>query len=332
MNCSIKIFVSRRLDIESLAIPNPLFIPVQCGAFREHVSSLFVGDDTGDNISEKQPYYSELTVQYWAWKNHKADYYGLCHYRRFLSFSAHRYRVNERNMVAEAILSPNSIRRHCLEDIRAMRNLIIQYDAIVAEGADVNRISTPKGGLPKTVRKLWEGQDGVMIYRKDLDLLVEAIQKLYPQYSESMVEYLEGSEHIGYNCYIMRKELFVEMCNFQFTVLAELEHRIDANSYKGNLRRVFGYMGEIMYGIYVHELERRQAVRMKKMQLVYFGETRIPYNFYHKIWLLILARLTFALSHSSEIILPKGSRIRERIKHLMGRLSGYSKRKSEDIT
>ena len=87
----IKIFVSHRIDLDSETIDNPLYIPVRCGAVydeRENVTML--GDDTGDNISEKRMTYNELTVQYWAWKNVKADYYGLCHYRRYLSFSKNK--------------------------------------------------------------------------------------------------------------------------------------------------------------------------------------------------------------------------------------------------
>lgn len=85
----IKIFVSHRIDLDSETIDNPLYIPVRCGATfddRENVDML--GDDTGDNISEKRLSYCELTVQYWAWKNVEADYYGLCHYRRYLSFKS----------------------------------------------------------------------------------------------------------------------------------------------------------------------------------------------------------------------------------------------------
>ena len=43
----------------------------------------YVKDNTGDNISEKNSSYCELTGLYWAWKNLTADYIGLVHYRRY---------------------------------------------------------------------------------------------------------------------------------------------------------------------------------------------------------------------------------------------------------
>ena len=42
----------------------------------------FQKDNTGENISAKNPMYCELTGLYWAWKNLDADYLGLVHYRR----------------------------------------------------------------------------------------------------------------------------------------------------------------------------------------------------------------------------------------------------------
>ena len=44
-------------------------------------------DDEGDHISRRNRTYCELTVQYFAWKNVQADYYGFFHYRRYMSFA-----------------------------------------------------------------------------------------------------------------------------------------------------------------------------------------------------------------------------------------------------
>ena len=37
----------------------------------------YVGDNTGDNISEKNKYYCELTGMYWLWKNYSCDIIGI---------------------------------------------------------------------------------------------------------------------------------------------------------------------------------------------------------------------------------------------------------------
>ena len=46
------------------------YVPVQVGrAVNEALG--YLGDDTGDSISEKNCYYGELTGIYWVWKNYK---------------------------------------------------------------------------------------------------------------------------------------------------------------------------------------------------------------------------------------------------------------------
>ena len=68
-------------------------MPTQAGYFPLHVGksrhtqklSEYVGDDTGDNISDKNPFFCELTGLYWAWKNLDSDYLGLAHYRRYFT-------------------------------------------------------------------------------------------------------------------------------------------------------------------------------------------------------------------------------------------------------
>ena len=65
-----------------MVVDNPLYVPVRCGAALDEndKGNAIMGDNTGDNISEKRISFCEYTVQYWAWKNYDADYYGLCHY------------------------------------------------------------------------------------------------------------------------------------------------------------------------------------------------------------------------------------------------------------
>ena len=61
-----------------------MYLPLHVG--KEGKDDLgYTGDNTGKNISKKNPYYCELTGVYWAWKNLKADYIGLAHYRRHFS-------------------------------------------------------------------------------------------------------------------------------------------------------------------------------------------------------------------------------------------------------
>lgn len=66
-----------------------IYMPIQVGkALHPDLDLGFQCDNTGDNISEKNGSYCELTALYWAWKNLKdVDYIGLCHYRRYFDIS-----------------------------------------------------------------------------------------------------------------------------------------------------------------------------------------------------------------------------------------------------
>ena len=87
---NIKILIACHKD--TALLDSKILIPIQVGAsgsarrFEQMLS-----DDTGDQISAKNPMYCELTAQYWAWKNLEADYYGFFHYRRYLSFSEQKF-------------------------------------------------------------------------------------------------------------------------------------------------------------------------------------------------------------------------------------------------
>lgn len=73
----------------------PYIRRVQAGAALtggyEDGEKYYAHDNEGDNISDRNANYSEMTVTYWAWKNEHADYKGICHYRRILDLSGNEY-------------------------------------------------------------------------------------------------------------------------------------------------------------------------------------------------------------------------------------------------
>ena len=66
-----------------------MYLPLQVGAAinKDNKGQLidlgFAKDNTGDNISDKNPFFGTQTALYWAWKNLDCDYKGLVHYRRY---------------------------------------------------------------------------------------------------------------------------------------------------------------------------------------------------------------------------------------------------------
>lgn len=55
---------------------DPMYLPVQMG-HAVHPACGYIGDDTGDNISERNANFCELTGLYWAAHNIDSDYIGI---------------------------------------------------------------------------------------------------------------------------------------------------------------------------------------------------------------------------------------------------------------
>lgn len=86
-------------------------VPIQVGAALTEQRIADVTDATGDNISSHNRRYSEMTAFYWMWKNAKADYLGICHYRRLwvnLEQIAHKLKTTD----VEAVLPLPTLCEH----------------------------------------------------------------------------------------------------------------------------------------------------------------------------------------------------------------------------
>lgn len=269
----IKIFVSHRIDLDSETIDNPLYIPVRCGAVydkREGVTML--GDDTGDNISEKRMSFCEYTVMYWAWKNVKADYYGLSHYRRFLSFSDRQFKTASLRQGMMDSLARETVSACGLLDEVHMREEISAYDITVP-----HRYHMKKDWLPDSpctsIREQWEMYCASYLQKEHFELLLSLIKTHAPEFYDDAVQYMAGKYFYGFNCFVMKKEYFENLCNFLFPVLFAFDAAIDKSNFSSTQNRAAGYAGEWLFSIWIYHIYKTRSAKIKERQLLAFQNT-----------------------------------------------------------
>lgn len=306
----IQIFVSRRIDVNSLSVPNPLYIPIRCGAVFDSSLTPIQGDNTGNNISRKRIAFCELTVQYWAWKNRKADYYGLCHYRRYLAFSGRQYSLNPHGLVDYPELTEHAMKQFGLLDETRMRETIQSCDMITPQLADVKKMPLPYGKA-KTVRELWEAHDKIFFHKEIIERMFELIAQLFPAYLQSAKEYFSGHWHCGYNCYIMKRDLFCRLCEFQFPILNILEKE---GYGEGDFPRSPAYVGEMLFGIFCYHTEVFEKKTVLKLPLVIFMETEACQSYAKHLQRLSAFWTDKAVRKLAAPFFPLGSKRREAIK------------------
>lgn len=270
----IKIYVSCHKESE---LPkNSLYEPIHVGAALANKNLGILRDDTGNNISKKNPEYCELTAQYWAWKNDTdADYIGLCHYRRFLCFadvSKLNAVRNERGHIMAAAIDDFNVKRFGLENEAEMRAVIEANDVVVGELQNVRHLPTPRG-FQKTAYMHWAAHDRDLIFKENLDEMLSILDEDYPSFAKMTRKYLATNTFLGFNCFIMKREFFNEMCEIEFSTLKKLEGRVNLSTYSQTQSRIFGFMGEIIFSAYVYQLEKRKKAKVRHVPILYFNYT-----------------------------------------------------------
>lgn len=245
---NIKLFVC--CHQQSKVPDHPLLVPIQVGAaLSDRRFPGFIPDDIGENISEKNRSYCELTAQYWAWKNTDADFCGFFHYRRYLypdKSAKYPYRL-------ERTADLDTLNRLGYETFSEQ---IQKYDIIMPKGENMY--------MP--VREHYARAK--FHHEKDLRLVETIVREKYPAYIPAMEQYLSGSIcHFG-NIYIMRKSVFQDYCAWLFDILAELDRRVDTTGYSAQELRVDGYLAERLLGIYY--LAQKDKLRFLEIPRVHF--------------------------------------------------------------
>lgn len=201
-----------------------IYLPIYVGAEgKENIG--FQGDNVGENISLKNPYFCELTALYWAWKNLEADYIGLAHYRRHFSNK-------------KVIPKKEEDKFNCILNRKEIESKLKNVDIV----------------LPKKrryyIENIYSHYKHTM-YIETLDEAGNIIKEKYPNYFDEFEKLKSITSMHAFNMFVMKKEYFEQYCEWLFDILFELEKRIDASKYDSFHARFFGRVSERLLDVWI---------------------------------------------------------------------------------
>lgn len=213
------IYIATHKKFENPNLVN--YIPLQVGA-EGKVNLGYLTDNTGDNISNKNSNFCELTGLYWIWKNCTDEYKGLVHYRRF--FGKNNY-------------------SNVIKDIYSYQQLVE-----MTEDADIV--------LPFVETFKQNAKDELLLKccTKDIFIKLEKIVKeKYPDYAQVFDEFFSNNRSSLFNMMFCKRELFDQYCKWLFDILFELEKIVDLNDLNDYQKRLYGFLSERLLNIWVEK-------------------------------------------------------------------------------
>lgn len=249
-----------------------MFIPVHVGSLGKETIEGCQRDDEGENISSRNFTFCEMSGQYWAWKNLNADYVGQCHYRRYFCFDGKNHKANDHAQIEDECLSPYSISDYMIADELAIRKNVEPYDLVRAPYWSVKGVPTPDGPK-KTIREHMVAYG--LVSDEAFDRLISICGELQPDYCDELVSYLNGDKYLGYNCFIMKRQLFDRLCEFEFSILGKFDSEFSYEGLTATQKRICGYLGEVLYSVFVAHVSK-EGVSVNEIPLVFFDETPKP--------------------------------------------------------
>ncbi len=193
---------------------NPLYVPLHVG--REGKQDLgYLADNIGENISDMNDLFGELTGLFWIWRNIRdIDYVGLCHYRRYFLNGSGRLMEREEYL-----------------------GLLENYDVIVPNHAEC------QGSYYEHYGKAHDAGY--------LDVIGDTIARLCPEYSESYQKAMRGNIFFSGNLMAAGLPLVKAYAEWLFTIFMEAADKIDVSGYDSYHRRIYGFLSEQMLYVYM---------------------------------------------------------------------------------
>lgn len=198
------------IDKEYRVPNNNLYLPIHAGA-AGHAPLPYIGDDSGDQISEKNNLYCELTALYWAWKNLPDDIIGLFHYRRYFREPKRKEILTEKSMLS-----------------------LLKNSSVI---------------LPKK-RHYWiETGKSQFIHAHgsySLEVLEKVLSEKYPDYVPAYNLWMNRTYGHRFNMMIMPREQLNRYCTWLFDLLFEVERNMNTPS-----PRIMGHLAERLLDVWI---------------------------------------------------------------------------------
>ena len=223
----IKVYVATHKEAEFPK--NSTYVPIEVGAYNKKKFTK-VTDFTGDNISNKNANYCELTATYWIMKNDKSDIVGLTHYRRYF-FKKHTNQL-------EQVL-----------DRQDILDLLNEYDMIVPNKTYLFKY--------KNIKEAYSA----LHKNDDWDICKSILKEKYPDYLEDFEAIEKSRSFYACNMFISSKKIFDDYYHWLFDILFELERRIDISNYDDYNKRIFGFLSERLFNVWIHH----QDLKLKEV-------------------------------------------------------------------
>ena len=190
----------------------------------------YTGDDTGDNISELNPYLNELTALYWIWKNTSHAIIGLSHYRRF-------FRGSENNFLT----SGDAI------------GFLKDYD-IITDNLSLHHAPT------RDIMSAYVCGEELAAFIESI--LRKHLMRAQPDYLDAFDYKMNSPSCFFKNMFVARRSVFNAYCEWLFSFI--LDSTREVLNRKENIRRSMGHFAERMLTVWL----LKNRLRIKELNIM----------------------------------------------------------------
>ena len=258
-------------DDESINIFKKYFTPINVGANTNHIKNEILKDNSLNNISDKNPYFCELTALYWAWKNNKNDYVGLMHYRRVFLKPQNIFLKTFKKIINNLRINLNrfSIKHYYLKNIddSKLEKNLKDLNSYLEKDIESYDIFMPK---PLYLDGLTIEEQFNEVFPKNtfLSAMIEITLEFYPEMKDSLKKTMQRKDMSAFNMMIIKREFFEEYMEALFRVMFKVEEKFIFDKNDLYKQRMIGFLAERFLNIYMdYFISENSGIKKKYLEV-----------------------------------------------------------------